>query len=119
LIDILNRLLSSCQRLASHGIEECSSWIERKLQERRDKIEATKVRANEGLEIVEEVGKLSQSRGFFTCPMTEHLMEAKLDAKMKGKRGPPGPPRWVRGVLEGIDEGRMLDRDFWIQTHGD
>jgi hypothetical protein len=115
LIDILNRLLSSCQRLASHGIEECSSWVERKLQERRDKIEAAKVRANEGLKIVEEVGKLSQSRGLFTCPMTEHLM----DAKMEGKRGPPGPPRWVRGVLEGIDEGRMLDRDFWIQTHGD
>jgi hypothetical protein len=29
----------------------------------------------------------------------------------------PSPPLWARGVLEGIDEGRMEERDFWIQTH--
>ena len=61
---------------------------------------------------MEEVGKLAGERGFITCPMTGHAMNATPD----GKKGLPGPP-WARGVLEGIDEGRMHDRDFWIQTH--
>jgi hypothetical protein len=86
--------------------------MERKFQERRGRLEVAK----EGrLKIVEEVGKLAEERGFFTCPLTGH----KMDARVEGRRRPPGPPMWVRGVLQGIEEGRMEERDFWIQTHGD
>jgi len=85
------------------------------MQERRERLASAKSQAAKGLKIVEEVGKLAEERGFITCPMTGHQMDAKVD----GEWGPPGPPRWVQGVLEGIEEGRMLDRDFWIQTHGD
>ncbi|RYO27644.1 hypothetical protein AA0113_g7748 [Alternaria arborescens] len=113
LIDIINRFLCSFQRLASRGIDEASSWMERKLQERRDNLNAAKANAREGLKIVEEVGKLVEHRGFVTCPMTGHAM----DATAEGKRELPGPPQWIRGVLAGIDEGRMVERDFWIHTH--
>lgn len=110
LFDIINRLLSSFQRLASKGIEECSSFIQRRLQEHRDKLAAAKGSAADGLRIVEEVGKLAEKRGFITCPITGESME-------DGKRSPPGPPMWVKGVLEGIDDNRLHERDFWIQTH--
>lgn len=113
LIDIINRVLSSFQRLASLGIDEASSWMERKVQERRDRLDAAKASAGEGLKIVEEVGKLAEEQGFITCPMTGQV----IDARVQGKRGPPGPPQWVRGVIAGIDEGRMAERDFWIHTH--
>ena len=87
--------------------------MERKLQERRDRLEAAKAGAEEGLKIVKEVGRLAEERSFITCPMTGHAM----DSRVEGKRGPPGPPQWVRGVLAGIDEGRIAERDFWIHTH--
>jgi hypothetical protein len=112
LLDILNRFLASFQRLAYRGMEECSSWMERKLQERRERLEAAK---EGGLKIVGEVRKLAEEGGFITCPWTGH----KMDARAEGRRGSPGPPMWVRDVLQGIDEGRMEERDFWIQTHGD
>lgn len=112
LIDILNRFLHSFQRLASHGLDSASSWMERKLQERHDRLDATKSgTGKEGLKIVEEVGKLAEEKGFVTCPMTGR--------EMSREEGMKGPPRWVRGVLDGIDEGRMRERDFWIHTHGD
>jgi hypothetical protein len=115
LIDIINCFLCSFQRLASHGIDEASSWMERKLQERRDRRDAARANERDGLKIVQEVGRLAQESGFMTCPMTGQ----KMDVGLEGKRGPPGPPMWVRRVLNGIDDGRMADRDFWIHTHGD
>ncbi|KAH6878333.1 hypothetical protein BKA58DRAFT_93285 [Alternaria rosae] len=110
LIDIINRFLHSFQRLASHGLDSASSWMERKLQERRDRLDTSGTRG-ENLKIVEEVGKLVEERGFVTCPMTGR--------EMSREEGMKGPPKWVRGVLDGIDEGRMRERDFWIHTHGD
>jgi hypothetical protein len=90
--------------------------MERKLQERRDKVEATKASvAKDGLKILEEVGRLAEERRFISCPLTGH----KMDARVQGRRGSPGPPMWVRGVLQGIEEGRMEEKDFWIQTYGD
>lgn len=83
------------------------------MQERRDRLAAAKDRAVADLKIVEEVGKLAEEKGFITCPMTGQSLDKRVD----GTKGPPGPPTWVKGVLEGIEEGRMLDRDFWIQTH--
>ncbi|KAL6712413.1 hypothetical protein ACN47E_000290 [Coniothyrium glycines] len=115
LIDIINRFLTHFQRLAARGIEEASTWIERKLQERRDKLEAAKERTIDGLKIAEEVGKMAQQRGFITCPMTGRPMDTSHEARW----GPAGPPMWVWGVMQGIDEGRMVERDFWIHTHGD
>ncbi|KAF9699079.1 hypothetical protein EKO04_003243 [Ascochyta lentis] len=103
LFDIIQRFLTSFQRLASKGMDRCSSWLERKLQERDER----RAKAKEGLQIVEEVGKLASQRGLITCPMT--------GADVNG--GGPQPPRWVRGVLEGIEEGRMEEKDFWIHTH--
>jgi len=108
LIDIINRFIHSFQRLASHSLDSASSFIERKLQERRDRLDAG---ADEdgGLKIVEEVGRLAEERGFVTCPLT--------GKDMGREEGMRGPPRWVKGVLDGIDEGRMKERDFWIHTH--
>jgi len=108
LIDIINRFIHSFQRLASHGLDSASSFIERKLQERRDRLDAG-AGEDGGLKIVEEVGKLAEERGFVTCPLT--------GSEMGREEGMRGPPRWVRGVLDGIDEGRMKERDFWIHTH--
>ena len=113
LYDILNRCLISLQHLASRSIEECSSFIERKISERRERLAAAKAAGNLG--IVEEVSKMAQDSGFVTCPMTGRQM----DGRMGGRMGPPGPPMWVRAVLEGIEEGRIHDKDFWLQTHGD
>lgn len=104
LFDIIQRFLSTFQRLAAKGIDQCSTWLERKVQERRERQANA---ANEGLEIVPEVGKLAAQRGFITCPMT--------GADTNG--GGPQPPRWVRDVLDGIEEGRMEEKDFWIHAH--
>src|SRR5690349_9730898 len=59
LINIINRMLGSFQRLAAKGIEECSSFLERKLQERHARLAAAKEKAAGSLKIVEEVGKLA------------------------------------------------------------
>lgn len=104
LFDIIQRFLANFQRLASKGMDQCSAWLERRMQERRERLTNAK---EGGLEIVQEVGKLATQRGFITCPMT--------GADANG--GGPQPPRWVRGVLEGIEEGRMEENDFWIHTH--
>lgn len=102
LFDIIQRFMASFQRLASKGIDQCSSWLERKMKERRERQKG----ARDGLEIVQEVSRAAAQRGFITCPM------AGADAN-----GGPQPPRWVKGVLEGIEEGRMEEKDFWIHTH--
>ncbi|KAF1913860.1 Metallo-dependent phosphatase-like protein [Ampelomyces quisqualis] len=101
LYDIMNRFLASFQRLASRGVEEASSWIERKLQERRE------AKATKGSMIVEEVGKLTQQRGFRNaCPIGGD----------RGGKGAPQPPLWVKSVLVGIEEGRLHGRDFWTNS---
>jgi ElaB/YqjD/DUF883 family membrane-anchored ribosome-binding protein len=103
LFDIINRFLASFQRLASRGMEEATSWIEQKLQERRERLQAAKDQGAEGLKIVQEVGKLAEDRGFITCPM---------GGQAGGRRQPP----WVKSVLEGIEEGRLHDRDFYTNS---
>ncbi|KAJ4383832.1 hypothetical protein N0V86_000675, partial [Didymella sp. IMI 355093] len=91
LFDIVQRFLATFQRLASKGMDQCSTWLERKIQERRERqVNA----ANGDLDIVQEVGKLAARQGFITCPMT--------GADTNG--GGPQPPRWVRDVLDGIEE---------------
>ncbi|KAH7078530.1 Metallo-dependent phosphatase-like protein [Paraphoma chrysanthemicola] len=100
LFDIINRFLSSFQRLASKGMEEATSWIEQKMQERRDRLAAAKSSGGAELKIVEEVGKMAEGNGFVKCPM--------------GSKGDgPTPPPWVQSVLVGIEEGRMQARDFY------
>lgn len=85
-------------------MDQCSSWLESKIQNRRQR----QVTAHDGgLEIVHEVGKLAARQGFIACPM-------------KGadtNSGGPKPPKWVSDVLDGIEEGRMEEEDFWIHTH--
>jgi hypothetical protein len=100
LFDIINRFLATFQRLASHGMEEASSWLERKMQERRERLQQAKDSTAQGLGIVEEVSRVAENRGFITCPM---------GGEAGGRRQPP----WVKSVLEGIEEGRMHDRDFY------
>lgn len=103
LFDIIQRVMTSFQRLASKGIDQCSSWLERKMQERRERQEG----ARDGLGIVQEAGRVAARSGSITCPM--------IGVDTDGGR--PQPPRWVRGVLDGIEEGRMEEKDFWIHTH--
>lgn len=111
LIDIINRVLHSVHRLAAKGMDECSSYIERKLQERRERLAASEKKATEGRTIVDEVRKLAEERGSITCPLGGVRMGEDTG------RSPPPPPMWVKSVLEGIEEGRMHERDFWIHTH--
>jgi hypothetical protein len=98
LFDIINRFLVSLQRLASRGLDSASSFVERKLQERRDGLEQAKERHTDGLNIVDEVTRLARREGFVACPVTGSS---------------PAPPIWIRSVLEGIENGRMHKEDFW------
>lgn len=104
LFDIVQRLLATFQRLAAKGMDQCSTWLERRMQERRERQAAA---ASKSLEITQEVSKLAVKQGFITCPMT--------GADTNG--GGPQPPRWIRNVLEGIEEGRMEEKDFLIHAH--
>ncbi|KAF3042500.1 hypothetical protein E8E11_004925 [Didymella keratinophila] len=104
LFDIVQRFLASFQRLAAKGMDQCSTWLERKMQERRGR---QAVAASKDLEITQEVGTLAAKQGFITCPMN--------GAGTNG--GGPQPPRWIRDVLEGIEEGRMEESDFLIHMH--
>lgn len=104
LFDIIQRVLATFQRLAAKGMDQCSTWLERKVQERRER---QALNASKGLEITREIGNLAVKQGFVTCPMT--------GADTNG--GGPQPPRWIRDVLEGIDEGRMEEKDFLIHAH--
>lgn len=103
LFDIIQRLMASFQRLASKSIDQCSSWLERKIRERRERLESAKGE----LEIVQEVANVAAQSGFMKCPMTSAATN----------KGRPQPPRWVRGVIQGIEEGRMEKNDFWIHAH--
>lgn len=120
LLDIINRLLSSLQHLAARSMDDASTWMQRKLAERRDRLAAAAKASptdDSGMKIVQEVSRLAEKQGFVSCPLTGHAMDVE---RVKARRGPQGgPPMWVRGVMRGIDEGRMEERDFWIQTHGD
>lgn len=102
LFDIINRFLTSFQRLAVRGIDETSSWLVRKIQQRRDRLAAGNNSAD-GSHIVEEVGKLAYDSGFVTCPMG-------------GKPGAARQPPWVKSVLSGIEEGRLHDQDFYTNS---
>lgn len=104
LFDIIQRVLATFQRLAAKGMDQCSTWLERKVQERRER---QALNASKELEITREIGNLAVKQGFVTCPMT--------GADTNG--GGPQPPRWIRDVLEGIDEGRMEEKDFLIHAH--
>lgn len=97
LFDILNRFIGSFQRLAARGNEEATSFLERKLDERRSRVQRKSEEDSGGLTILEEVAKLNKQRDDFGCPMTG---------------GQPTPPMWVQGVLDGIEEGRMHKEDF-------
>ncbi|KAF2034390.1 hypothetical protein EK21DRAFT_85435 [Setomelanomma holmii] len=101
LFDIINRFLNSFQRLAARGMEDASSWIDQKMQERREKLAAARSGTGGQLKIVEEVAKLTEGNGFIKCPMS-----GKTD-------GGPTPPPWVQSVLVGIEEGRMQAWDFY------
>ena len=114
LIDIINRFLSHFQQFASHRLDQFSSWLEQKAQERQQRQLEARAKKESGLQIVEQVGKLAEERGF-VCPMGS----GREPQEWMQRRGPPEPPMWVRSVLEGVREGRMEERDFWIQTHGD
>jgi hypothetical protein len=103
LFDLINRFLASFQRLAARGMEDASSWVERKLQERHERLRAAKDGESDELNIVGEVGKLAQDQGFINCPMG-------------GQPGARRQPPWVKNVLEGIEEGRLHDRDFYTNS---
>ncbi|KAF2254804.1 hypothetical protein BU26DRAFT_600431 [Trematosphaeria pertusa] len=120
LIELINRLLSSLQRLASSRLDAFSSFLERNSAERRAAAAAASAGSTDkanGLNITQEVGKAALKRGFVgpetvVCPMTgEALGKGGGGARAWG--GPVGPPRWVRGVLEGIEEGRVGEQDIW------
>lgn len=133
LLDIINRVLDSAQTLASRGLDNLTSYLEQRressLQARRLQAEAeaqARLRedgggkdADGGKSVLWEVKKMVDGKGAggieFACPKGAGGKSVEFACPKGGMR--PGPPMWARGVLEGIEEGRMQDRDFWIQTH--
>jgi hypothetical protein len=73
------------------------------MQERRERLQQAKDRVTEGHNIVKEVGKMAEQSGFITCPIG-------------GDSGARRQPPWVKSVLEGIEEGRLHDRDFYTNS---
>ncbi|KAJ8112129.1 hypothetical protein OPT61_g5437 [Boeremia exigua] len=63
LFDIVQRFLASFQRLASKGMDRCSSWLERKLQERRERRE----NAKDSSEILQEIEGHHHQDGYKAC----------------------------------------------------
>ncbi|KAF2476533.1 uncharacterized protein BDR25DRAFT_300493 [Lindgomyces ingoldianus] len=141
LIELLNRLFCTLQRFASERLDKLSSFLEQRAQERREArvvaAEAAKMEKGAiggggggGLGIVEEINKLSSSRGEgfgfgpgVACPITTsgsagtNGKELPKWMKKRGINEPPKPPRWVKSVFEGIGEGRLEVSDFWMNTH--
>lgn len=115
--DIIHRLLDSLQRFASDRMDRLSELWEQKMAERKERqneVANAKAEGNgsgKGLGILEEVERLNEERNAgLQCPRGG-MMNAN------GPMGPPQPPRWVMGVLEGVKDGRMEEKDFWIHTH--
>jgi hypothetical protein len=125
LYDLLNRLLVTLHRTLAKQLDTFSSFLERRYAERLEArsqaqtLDAVKAAreadsngigdGNGGLRITEEVGRVAMQRGFIggpggvvcpPCPSTE----------MGEWKGPP----WVADVLEGIEQGRMVEKDFWV-----
>lgn len=75
----------------------------------------------EGLGIVDEVGRVARGRGFLTRDGGGRGIgeDGTIACPLTGKDGPGGeglrrgPPGWVGLVLEGIEEGRIVEKDFW------
>jgi hypothetical protein len=117
LFDIINRLLRVVHCFASKQLDTFSTFLKSKSMEWREAREAAKAAkeaaaANNQLRIVEEVGRAAMERGVIgpggmACPMGK-------DGARRGGRGGK-PPGWVGAVLEGMNEGRMVERDFWMQ----
>ncbi|PVI06590.1 hypothetical protein DM02DRAFT_649710 [Periconia macrospinosa] len=110
LFDILNRLLTHLHRFASRQLDTFSSFLERRWNERADALkaarEARKRSEEEGakLGIADEVMRVAAERGFVRG---DGAIECPRGGSVKG------PPGWVGFVLEGIKEGRIVERDFW------
>ena len=73
---------------------------------------AMKKKRKSGLGITEEVGRVASESGFITCGVDEWCPITK-NANMDSERRRRGPPGWVGFVLEGINEGRIVEEDFW------
>jgi hypothetical protein len=123
LFDILNRLLTTLHRTLGHQVDRFSSFLEQRYaQTQSETLDATKAARGAGtggnsnengngrLKITEEVGKAAVQRGFIggldgcgrtPCSSTE-------SGEWRRPRG------WVADVLEGIQEGRMVEKDFWV-----
>ena len=102
LIDIINRILQTVHKFASSKLDDLSDYIEKRSIERRERWAAEKDRKDtESSRILDEVRRVRQDDGSaFICPLT-------------GDKPRGGPPRWVKGVLTGVRDGRMQSRDFY------
>ncbi|KAF1951672.1 hypothetical protein CC80DRAFT_597140 [Byssothecium circinans] len=111
LFDILNRLLASLHRFAAKQFDSLGSFLEKRWEERQQgqqqralgETSEAKKREKEGLRISEEVNQAAAERGFIGGPA----------CPVKGREiGGGGPKGWIGNVLEGIREGRVVERDF-------
>lgn len=55
--------------------------MERKMEERRERLAAPTSGGPGALKIVDEVGKLAHQQGFTTCPLIGHQMHARMDGR--------------------------------------
>lgn len=121
LFEILHRLIASLQRFVGKQLDTFSSFLERRYAERqeaqREALEAAReaqAKSKDGLRITEEVGRAAMERGFVgrgpACPVTGGGGGGGKE-KGEGKWRPRG---WVGEVWDGIQVGRMVEKDFWV-----
>lgn len=117
LFDVLNRVLHTLHRELTFQLEKLSSFLERRYASRSETLDAVKAaqreadtHGTEGLRITEEVSKAAMHRGFIGGPGGGGFTPCST-SQGGGWRRPRG---WVGDVLDGIQEGRMVERDFWV-----
>lgn len=113
LFSLLNRALTSLHRFAITKFDSLGGFLERKWGESREARREAEKRIERG-GVVREVEKRGGWGGREVCPLTGR--EGGMGGgRMGGRRGPPG---WVGEVLSGIEEGRLVEGDFWGHPFG-
>jgi hypothetical protein len=119
LFDIFNRLLATIHRELAHQLDTFSAFLERRYTARSETLDAVKAArenaaaaddAQGGLKIIEEVGRMAAQRGFIGGPGGGGFTPCSSTQNGEWRR----PGGWVGEVLDGIHEGRMVEKDFWV-----
>ena len=120
LFDMLNRLLHTLHRSLAHQLDSFAGFLERRYaqaqttcSETLDAVKAARKKdanGKGGLRISKEVERVAAERGFFGGPGGAGFTPCSSTGRGEWRR----PNGWVGEVLDGIQEGRMVEKDFWV-----